>query len=81
MKSPFQTGRFAAILDIMIVIDRTDNFPAAPGVYAWWFREIPPGLSTGGCLQHLGLRLLYVGISPKRPSASGSIGSSCRCFR
>lgn len=38
-----------------------------PGVYAWYFREIPHGVPLEGC-HHLGLyTLLYVGISPARP--------------
>ena len=44
---------------------------AGTGVYAWWFREIPPGLDTGKCLTHDDLTLLYVGISPKRPPKEG----------
>jgi hypothetical protein len=53
------------------VLARPSPIPASPGVYAWWFREIPPGLTTDQCLTHRGLTLLYVGISPKRPSANG----------
>lgn len=39
--------------------------PRAAGVYGWWFREVPPGVPTEGCLTHGGLTLLYVGIAPK----------------
>jgi len=53
------------------VLVRPSPVPALPGVYAWWFREIPPGLATGECLTHGGLTLLYVGISPKRPPMQG----------
>jgi len=36
-------------------------------VYAWYFDEVPPGISGIGC-HRLGDRaLLYVGISPKEP--------------
>lgn len=45
--------------------------PASPGVYAWWFREIPPGLDANECRTHDDLTLLYVGISPKRPPKQG----------
>jgi len=45
--------------------------PAAPGVYGWWFREIPPGVPTDDCEVRAGLTLLYVGISPKAPPANG----------
>ncbi len=53
------------------VLARSCPVPALPGVYAWWFREIPPGLVTHECLTHETLTLLYVGISPKRPPIKG----------
>lgn len=45
--------------------------PALPGVYAWWFREVPSVLASKDCLILDGLTLLYVGISPKRPPITG----------
>jgi hypothetical protein len=42
--------------------------PRSPGVYAWFFRDVPRQVSTEGCVQRDGLTLLYVGISPKRPT-------------
>lgn len=45
--------------------------PAGPGVYAWWFNEIPEGVPTGSCIRRDGFVLLYVGISPKRRPANG----------
>src|SRR5438034_8840712 len=42
--------------------------PRSPGVYAWFFREIPPQVPTVDCVQRDGLTLLYVGISPKKPT-------------
>jgi hypothetical protein len=42
--------------------------PRSPGVYAWFFREIPPKVPTAGCVQREGLTLLYVGISPQQPT-------------
>jgi len=38
----------------------------ANGVYAWFFKEIPPGLPVEGCLTHDGLTLLYIGIYPDK---------------
>ena len=55
------------------VLTSPSPIPASPGVYAWWFKEIPPGLTTDQCLTHQGLTLLYVGISPKRPAANGKL--------
>lgn len=45
--------------------------PAEPGVYGWWFRELPLDQDTSTCLTRDGLTLLYVGISPKRPASNG----------
>ena len=45
--------------------------PASPGVYAWYFNEVPPDLCVSGCHQWKGLWLLYVGISPKAPPSDG----------
>lgn len=54
--------------------------PDAPGVYAWYFRELPSdAIDAGACHHAHGLPLLYVGISPKRPSASGATGASRAC--
>jgi hypothetical protein len=52
--------------------------PAAPGLYAWFFREVPPAVPTSGC-QRLGdLTLLYVGISPSRPTSRQSLRKRIR---
>ena len=53
------------------VMSRPSPVPAAPGVYCWWFRELPREIDTSGCVVNDGLTLLYTGISPKRPPANG----------
>jgi hypothetical protein len=46
--------------------------PPSPGVYGWWFRQLPAvELNTSACLKRNGLTLLYTGISPKRPPTNG----------
>ena len=45
--------------------------PKKPGVYAWYFRTIPPRVPIAGCHTHKGLTLLYVGIAPRKPSRGG----------
>lgn len=45
--------------------------PATAGLYAWWFRQLPPGIDAVGCQCVDGLTLLYVGISPKEPPTNG----------
>jgi len=43
-----------------------------PGVYAWYFRQVPNGVPIQGC-HTIGARtLLYIGISPCRPPKMGS---------
>jgi len=53
------------------VLVRPSPVPARPGVYAWYFREVPPGVPVHGCNRHDGLALLYVGISPSKPPWNG----------
>ncbi len=50
---------------------RPSPVPATPGVYGWYFREIPPRVPAEGCVSHQGLTLLYVGISPRKPTKEG----------
>ena len=54
--------------------------PKDPGVYAWYFRNVPPGVPTEGCLQHGPHILLYVGIAPKAPPKNGARPSRQRLF-
>jgi hypothetical protein len=49
--------------------------PAVSGLYAWFFREVPPGVADHGCVTRDDATLLYVGIAPRAPSASGKISS------
>jgi hypothetical protein len=54
------------------VLARPSPVPRQSGVYAWYFREVPPDVPIDGCHQHNGLVLLYVGISPQRPPTNGA---------
>jgi hypothetical protein len=58
------------------VLDSPGPVPCSPGIYAWYFRKVPPGVPVDGCLTCEGLTLLYVGIAPKHPPANGRPGSS-----
>src|SRR5262245_11796197 len=53
------------------ILSRPSQVPAQPGVYGWWFRQLPPLVSPDGCWQRDGLTLLYVGISPAQPPNNG----------
>jgi hypothetical protein len=57
------------------VLSRPSPVPKAPGVYTWYFREIPPGVPIIGCIQQQGATLLYVGISPPAPPTNGKLPS------
>jgi len=53
----------------------TSCVPRRPGVYAWYFREVPPSVPTDGCVVRDGLTLLYGGIAPKAPPMNGKPAS------
>src|SRR6185437_4481148 len=53
------------------VFSQPSPVPKSSGVYAWYFREIPRGTPTAGCVKHDGHTLLYVGISPSAPPLNG----------
>jgi len=54
------------------VLSRPGPVPKVAGVYAWFFRECPDGVPTEGCVRCGEMILLYVGISPKAPPATGT---------
>lgn len=49
----------------------TPVVPTSSGVYAWYFRQLPPEVPSDGCRNHKGVTLLYVGIAPRRPPGNG----------
>ena len=53
------------------VLARPSPVPREPGVYGWWFRELPAEIDTRECVSRDGLTLLYAGISPKEPPKNG----------
>ncbi|ROR08848.1 GIY-YIG nuclease family protein [Erwinia sp. JUb26] len=54
------------------VMARPSPVPAVNGVYFWWFKDIPPGVPTDGCITREGFTLLYVGISPDKKGKPNS---------
>jgi hypothetical protein len=64
----FRPERFHAAAE---VLGRPSAAPANPGVYAWYFNAMPPLIDASECHSYKGLKLLYVGISPKAPPANG----------
>ena len=51
------------------------RFRRSPGVYAWYFRNLPPNIPTTGCTSIGEFHLLYVGISPSAPPTNGKAAS------
>jgi hypothetical protein len=49
--------------------------PQSPGVYAWYFAEVPGEVDAADCHVHNGRTLLYVGISPTAPPQNGRLPS------
>jgi hypothetical protein len=47
--------------------------PKRPGLYAWFFKEAPPGVPMQDCLFRNEMPLLYIGIAPKGPWMNSSI--------
>ena len=66
------------------VLSQTTELPKDPGIYAWYFSEIPPGVPTRGVHRLGDGFLLYAGISPKKPrqedgkASSGTLRSRLR---
>ena len=53
------------------ILQRPCPVPAHPGLYGWYFRQLPYPIDTSRCATHRDLALLYVGITPKAPPANG----------
>jgi hypothetical protein len=52
--------------------------PPSSGIYAWFFKLVPPGVPTDSCIVRGDATLLYVGISPKNEVANGTIRKRLR---
>jgi len=54
------------------VLARPSIVPNMPGIYAWFFKTTPSSeIDIKKCWEWNKMHLLYVGISPKRPSLTG----------
>lgn len=47
--------------------------PAEPGIYGWWIRAQSLEVPAAAYRQHNGFELLYLGISPRKPSAASRV--------
>lgn len=55
------------IISRMEFMGDSNLVPKESGIYAWYFKEIPPEVPVANCTTHQELTMLYVGICPKRP--------------
>lgn len=49
------------------------KLPSDSGVYGWWFRPGSLDIPAAAYRQYDGFELLYVGISPRKPSKTGRV--------
>ena len=54
-------------------LSKPSPVPAERGVYAWYFKSIPPNVPIDGCITKDDLTLLYVGISPKNETSKENL--------
>lgn len=52
------------------VLSKPNPVPQEPGLYAWFFKQIPLGVPADGCRKKDDKTLLYVGISPKNEEST-----------
>jgi len=53
------------------VLGRDSPVPREAGLYAWYFKVVPPGVPVDSCTTVEGKTLLYSEISPKAPPKNG----------
>lgn len=54
------------------ILNRNCPVPKAPGLYAWYFNNVPFDIPTDCCLRYSGLTLLYIGIAPQETARGKS---------
>ena len=55
------------------VIGKSSPVPAASGLHAWFFREVPPGVPVEDAIVQHGFTLLYIGIAPSQERSSNTL--------
>ncbi len=55
------------------VLSQPCPVPQDRGLYAWFFKEVPPSVPIDGCVAKNGMTLLYVGISPKNETSTQNL--------
>lgn len=60
------------------VLARPCPVPERSGIYAWYFKNIPPRVPVADCVKNGEYTLLYVGISPSRIESTQSLRKRIR---
>lgn len=60
------------------VLSKPCPVPREPGLYAWYFKQVPAGVPTSDCIRVGDLTLLYIGISPRAAPLNGKPASRQR---
>jgi hypothetical protein len=63
-----EPGRLWSAAEVAV---RSSPAPASPGVYGWYFDQLPGNFDAAGCVEWEGKWLLYVGIAPAKPPSNG----------
>jgi hypothetical protein len=76
MSKGFRAGKVAGFVAARLftheeVFSEPCPVPAEPGVFGWWVRTVPEVIDTSKCQRRDGMTLLYIGIAPTPPPASG----------
>ncbi|MEB3205531.1 MAG: hypothetical protein VKP57_12630, partial [Candidatus Sericytochromatia bacterium] len=60
------------------LLARGAGVPDSPGLYAWYFRDLPSLVPLDRCVRHRGYALAYLGIAPSRASSSSTLRTRLR---
>jgi hypothetical protein len=55
------------------ILSKPSPAPEVPGVYSWFFKEIPGITPADKCITKNDLTLLYIGISPKNSNSNENL--------
>lgn len=55
------------------ILSKPNPIPMTDGIYAWFFKTVPPQVPSLGCENYNDLTLLYAGISPKNEASSQNL--------
>lgn len=57
------------------VLAKNCPVPKESGLYSWFFKKLPSNVPTSDCINYKDLKLLYVGIAPRKPTKKGKESS------